>query len=259
MDGGFDAMIDLSGKVVLVTGGARGIGAAIVRGMARAGAETVLHFTSDPSVAGAVAAEFGPNRCHVLRADFLEDSDVFDLWSRALAWRGRIDVLVNNAGIYEPAAIEADADDWIEIWRRSLQINLVAAGHLCREAVKHFRETGGGIIINVASRAAFRGDDGDYMQYAASKGGMVAMNKTIARAFGRDGVLSYVLAPGFVRTGMAAAYIARHGEAGIVGEIPLGELPTPEDVAELAVFLASGKARHATGTSIDINGASYVR
>jgi 3-oxoacyl-[acyl-carrier protein] reductase len=252
-------MIDLSGRVVLVTGGARGIGAAVVRGMARAGAEVVLHYTSDASVAGAVAAEFGPSRCHVLRADFLDDAAIFDLWSRALSWRGRIDVLVNNAGIYESADINSDADAWIETWRRSLQINLVAAGHLCREAVTHYQDTGGGIIINVASRAAFRGDDGDYMQYAASKGGMVAMNKTIARAFGPDGVLAYVLAPGFVRTEMAETYIARHGEEGIVGEIPLGELPTPEDVAEMAVFLASGKARHATGTSIDINGASYVR
>ncbi len=252
-------MIDLTGKVILVTGGARGIGAAIVRTMAEAGADVILHFTRDAKVAQSVASEIGDDHCHVLRADFMDDGQIRRLWADAVAWKGRVDVLVNNAGVFEPAAVEDDFDKWVEIWHRALQINLVAAGHLCREAIPHFRTGGGGIIINVASRAAFRGDDAQYMQYAASKGGMVAMHKTIARAFGRDNILSYVLAPGFVRTEMTDVFIAEHGEETMTRDIPLGELATPEDVANMAAFLASGKARSATGTSIDINGASFVR
>ena len=252
-------MIDLTGKVVLVTGGARGIGAAIVRGMAQAGAHVILHFTSDAKVAESVASEIGGDRCQVLRADFMDDDQVRRFWADALSWKGRVDVLVNNAGVYEPAGIEDEFAKWQDIWHRALQVNLVAAGHLCREAIPHFREIGGGTFIHVASRAAFRGDDAEYMQYAASKGGMVAMHKTIARAFGGDNILSYVLAPGFVRTEMTEVYIAERGEEGMTRDIPLGELATPEDVANLAVFLASGLARNATGTSIDINGASYVR
>ena len=252
-------MIDLAGKTVLVTGGARGIGAQIVRTMAAAGANVILHFTSDAGVAQTVASEVGEGRCRVLRADFMDDGQIRQLWADALAWKGRIDVLVNNAGVFEPAAVDDDFGKWTEIWQRALQINLIAAGHLCREAIPHFRAAGGGIIINVASRAAFRGDDAQYMQYAASKGGMVAMHKTIARAYGRDNILSYVLAPGFVRTEMTDVFIAEHGEETMTRDIPLGELATPADVANLAAFLASGKARSATGTSIDINGASFVR
>jgi len=251
--------MELEGKVVLVTGGSRGIGASIVRGMVAAGAKVVLHYTRNAEKATELAGEVGVANCQILRADFMDDAQVRGLWDKAVAWKGRIDVLVNNAGIYEPADVTDGFRHWQEVWHRSLQINLIAAGHLCREAALHFRETGGGIIINVASRAAFRGDDANYMQYAASKAGLVAVNKTIARGFGADGVLAYVLAPGYVATEMAEDYIAGRGAEGIAEDIPLGEVATPEDVANFAVFLATGKARHATGTSIDINGASYVR
>lgn len=251
--------MDLAGKVVLVTGGSRGIGAAVVRAMAAAGADVVVHYGREEARAQALAAEIGAERCRVLGADFMVDRQILDLWAAAVAWRGRVDVLVNNAGIYEPADVTDDFDHWRDGWHRTLQINLIAAGHLCRQAVTHFRARGGGILIHVASRAAFRGDDVDYMHYAASKAGMVAMSRSLARGFGRDGILSYVLAPGFVHTEMADDYVARHGAAGILSDIPLGDMAPPEDVANLAVFLAAGLARHATGTTIDVNGASYVR
>lgn len=252
-------MIDLTGKVVLVTGGARGIGAAIVRGLASVGAEAAFTFRSDPRPAEDLVSELGGERCFCLHADFTAPEDTRAAWERALAWRGRIDVLVNNAGVFEPATIDDSDDAWHQAWERTLRINLVAAADLCRAAVRHYRERGGGIIINIASRAAFRGDDPDYMHYAASKGGMVALTRSLARGFAAEKVLAYVLAPGFVRTEMAEDYVRRHGEEGILGEIPLGEMAAPRDVADIAVFLASGRARHATGTVIDINGASYVR
>ena len=251
--------MDLGGKVVLVTGGSRGIGAAIVKAMAAAGAHVVLHYGREAERAQALAAEIGPERCRVLGADFMVDREILDLWAAAVAWRGRVDVLVNNAGIYEPADVTDDFNHWRDSWQRTLQINLIAAGHLSRQAVAHFRAAGGGILIHVASRAAFRGDDVDYMNYAASKAGMVAMSRTIARGFGGDGVLSYVLAPGFVRTEMTDDYIARHGDADILRDIPLGDMAPPEELANLAVFLAAGMARHASGSTIDVNGASYVR
>ena len=250
-------MIDLTAKVVLVTGGSRGIGAAIVRALAGAGAEVILHYGRSRARAEAVAAEIGG--CHLVGADLDDDSAAPALWRDALAWKGRIDVLVNNAGIYVPAGVDADFDAWAEAWSRTLRVNLVATAHLCREAIRHFRGRGGGAIVNVASRAAFRGDAPDYMHYAASKAGIVALTRTIARGFGADNIVAFAVAPGFVRTEMAERFIRDHGEDAVLDEIPLGEMASPGDVANVVAFLASGLARHATGTTIDVNGASYVR
>ena len=252
-------MIDLEGRVVLVTGGSRGIGAAIVRTLAGAGAEVVIHFGRSREKAEALAGEVGPGRCVTVGADLGDDRAAAGLWREAVAWKGRIDVLVNNAGIFVDAGVDDDDAMWSDTWARTLQVNLVSAAHLCREAVRHYRGRGGGIIANVASRAAFRGDSPDHTHYAASKGGMVALTRTIARGFAADGVTAFVVAPGFVRTEMAEDFFAVHGEGPVVGEIPLGEVAAPQDVANVVAFLASGLARHATGTSIDVNGASYVR
>ena len=205
-------MIDLNGKVVLVTGGSRGIGAAIVRAITGAGGEVVLHYGRSRDRAEALADEVGAGRCRILAADLDDGAAVPGLWREAVAWKGRVDVLVNNAGIYLPAGVDADFDTWAEVWARTLRVNLVAAAHLCREAVRHFRERGGGAIVNVASRAAFRGDAPDYTHYAASKAGMVALTRTIARGFGAENITAFVVAPGFVRTDMAEDYFRDHGD-----------------------------------------------
>jgi 3-oxoacyl-[acyl-carrier protein] reductase len=252
-------MGDLDGKTVLVTGGSRGIGAAIVRVLGAAGADVLLHCGENRERAEQVAAELGSERCHVVQADFADETSLAGLWRDAVAWKGRVDVLVNNAGIFEEAPVEADFETWSRAWRRTLDINLVACAHLCRESILHFREKGGGIIVNISSRAAFRGDTPDYMHYAASKGAMVALTRSIARGFGREGILAYGIAPGFVRTEMAEEFTKIHGEEVVTREIPLGDMATPEEVAELTAFLATGKAPSATGTTIDVNGASYVR
>ena len=140
-----------------------------------------------------------------------------------------------------------------------IQINLRAVDLLCRLAVDHFQQHGGGRIINVASRAAFRGDDPEYMAYAASKGGVVAMTRSIARAFGKAGICAFVLAPGFVRTEMAQVSIDEHGEDHITRDLALDRLTEPSDLAPLVVLLASGLADHTTGSTFDINAGSYVR
>jgi NAD(P)-dependent dehydrogenase (short-subunit alcohol dehydrogenase family) len=252
-------MIDLTGKVVLVTGGGGGIGAAVGRAVVRQGGSAVLHDVRASGAPAKLQKELGKERCLVVAGDLADGKTVPAVWRKAVKWRGRVDVLVNNAGIYEPADVDFDFDRWAASWQRTLAVNLVAPGHFCREAIRHFREKGGGIIINLASRAAFRGDDADYMHYAASKGGILAMTRTIARHFGRQNITAFAVAPGFVRTSLNAGAFASLGLEAIANDIPLGEIAEPEDVANTIVFLASGLARHSTGATFDLNGASYVR
>jgi NAD(P)-dependent dehydrogenase (short-subunit alcohol dehydrogenase family) len=197
----------------------------------------------------------------VLGADLADPEAASRLWSRALEQLdGHVDVLINNAGVFEPAGIDLPDEDWDAAWSRTLQINLKAAADLSRLAVRHFLERpGGGRIINVASRAAYRGDSPAHWHYAASKAGMVAMTKSIARGFAARGVLAYAVCPGFTLTGMADDYLASRGGAGLLADIPLGRVANPEEVATAVVFLALEAPASMTGAVLDINGASYVR
>jgi NAD(P)-dependent dehydrogenase (short-subunit alcohol dehydrogenase family) len=154
---------------------------------------------------------------------------------------------------------ETPADEWLENWNTTVMVNLTSAAILSRAAVNHFVKRGGGRIVNIASRAAFRGDTPEYLAYAAAKGGMVSMSRSIARAFGKQGVKSFVVAPGFVRTDINKPFIEQYGEDFLVKDLALARLTEPDDVAPTVVFLASGLMDHATGCSIDINAASYVR
>jgi len=251
-------VIDLTGKVILVTGGGGGIGAATVREAIKLGARVALHDVKAGGAGERLAAELGAERCKFFAADLADGANVPDLWHRASAWQGRIDVLVNNAGIYERADIDQPFEEWVASWHRTLEINLVAPAHLCREAIKSFLGRGGGIIINLASRASFRGDDYDYGNYAASKGGILALTRTIARGYAKDNITAFAVAPGFVRTSLNREFFDKYGAKAAAETIPLGEIAEPEDVAHTIMFLASGLARQATGTAIHINGASYV-
>ena len=251
-------MLDLTDKTILITGGSRGIGAAIVRVVGGAGAHVVLHYGRQRAAATAVAAALGADRCHLVEGDLDQSGAGARVWREAMGWRGRIDVLVNNAAV----ALEADLENesaWADAWQRTLRINVVAVADLCREAILHFRTRGGGIIVNIASRAAFRGDDPNMFHYAASKGAIVSLTKSIARGYARDGVIAYAVAPGWVLTDMARPAIVSRGMEALTRDIPIGALAPPDEVANIVAFLASGLARHATGTTVDINGASYVR
>jgi NAD(P)-dependent dehydrogenase (short-subunit alcohol dehydrogenase family) len=245
--------------VCLVTGGAGAIGSAITRALVAGGARVVVHYHGSEAAAVALAGLLGDEHVACVRADLGERRGAAELWRAAVAVWGGVDVLVNNAATMPAAPLDAEWDDWHRAWDETLRVNLVAAADLSREAVKHFRARGGGILVNVASRAAFRGDTLDYMAYAASKAGLVALSRSIARGAGREKVLAYVVAPGFVDTPMARQFTDRHGMEMAVRDIPLGTMAPPEDVANVVAFLASGAAPHATGTSIDVNGASYVR
>jgi len=247
---------EAEGRVVLVTGGSRGIGRATVRALHREGAHVVLHHRASAEAAQALVAELGPDRVHGVAADLGSSGEAERLWAEALAWRGRLDVLVNNAGVYRSSPFD-DADAWADGWSENLTVNLLAPATLCRLAVQHWRATGdGGIVVNVTSRAAHRGDDGDHLAYGAAKGGLQSLTKGIARAFAGDGVLAYDVAPGWVLTDMMAD--GPEADA-LAASMPLGEITPPEDVAEVIAFLASGRSRHTTGATIDVTGADYVR
>ncbi|HEY6236505.1 MAG TPA: SDR family oxidoreductase [Candidatus Elarobacter sp.] len=251
--------IDLTGKVMLVTGSGRGIGAAVARAALAAGANVVLHDIAPTTAVADLLGERYGDRSHFVTADLSSELDVCRLWDAAVRVYGSIDILVNNAGIYEEALIDGDFDAWRDSWERTLAINLLAPAHLCRAAVRHFRTRGGGRIINVSSRAGFRGDGPDYPNYAASKGALLALTRTIARGFAAENVLAYAVAPGFVRTDLNGPFFERFGEGVAIAETPLGEIAEPADIANVIVFLASDLARHCTGATIDVNGASYVR
>ena len=252
-------MINLTDEIILVTGSSSGIGAAIALTLAASGAQVILHYSNNEDGVLAVAEKIGRNKCQIVRADLTVETGAIALWEEAVAWQGKIDTIVNNAGIYIPATIEDDFESWSQVWQKTLQVNLVAVGDLCREAILHFQTRGGGTIINIASRAAFRGDDTEHIHYAASKGGVVALTRTIARGFAKDNILAYSIAPGFVRTEKKDVAIEERGEEAFTRDIPLGKIADPQDVANTVAFLASGLVPHATGTTIDINDASYVR
>jgi len=251
--------IDLSGKAILVTGGSRGIGAAIVRALGAAGATVVLHYRQAAAGARALQDEIGADRCHLVAADLAESNSAARIWADATAAAGRIDALVNNAGIFEAAPLDMELEAWRAAWRRVLQVNLIAPAELCRHAINDFRGRGGGRIVNISSRAAFRGEVPEQMPYGAAKGGLVALTKTIARGYAKDGVLAFGIAPGFVATDMVSENVDPAAIAPILAEIPLGEMADADEIGALTAFLCSDRARHLTGATFDVNGASYVR
>lgn len=250
--------ISLEGKVALVTGGGRGIGKAISLALGAAGATVAVHFSQNRGGATQVVAGIG-NNSKLFQADFRRSASVTGLLDQVIERYGKLDILVNNAGIAIDMPMNADWEVWQTGWEQTLQVNLVSAGILSKLAIKHFQEKGGGRIIHIASRAAFRGDVPGYMAYAASKGGMVSMSRSMARYFGKDNIQSFVVAPGFTQTEMAQQFIDEFGEDLVIKDLALNKLTQPEDIAPTVVFLASGMMDHATGCTIDINAGSYVR
>ncbi len=225
---------------ILLTGGTRGIGQAIAERLDR---EAVKVWA------------IGSNRF-----DLANPASPKRLWDQALdMFDGRIDVLINNAGVFEAAPIDLDDEEWLAQWHRTMQINLTASAELCRFAVQHYLQMGSGRIVNIASRAAHRGDSPAHWHYAASKAGMVAMTKTIARAYAAQGVYAFAICPGFTMTGMADDYLSSRGGEKLLADIPLGKVADPEEVAEIAAFAALNAPPSMTGAVLDVNGASYVR
>ncbi|MFM5907032.1 MAG: SDR family NAD(P)-dependent oxidoreductase [Novosphingobium sp.] len=237
----------------LVTGSSRGIGAAIADALRARGVRVIGHATRPVDV-------------DTIAADFAEPGAPQMLWEEALDIAGgHIDILINNAGLFEANPIDVSDIQWLDSWEDTLRINLTSAAQLTRFAVRHwlaedaFGESRGGRIVHIASRAGHRGDSPDHWHYAAAKGGMLALHKTIARQYAADGIMSYAITPGFTDTAMAGDYLASRGGAGILADIPLGRVASPDEIAAIAVFCALDAPESMTGATLDANGASYVR
>jgi 3-oxoacyl-[acyl-carrier protein] reductase len=231
---------------ILVTGASRGIGAAACELLRSRGHNVAGHSTRGGG--------------DLIAGDLTDPAAPRVMWQAALdRLGGRIDSMVNNAGIYESVDAEASDEEWQAGWSRTLQINLQAPADLCRLAIGHFRESGGGRIVNVASRAGWRGDSPQHWHYAASKSALIGMTKTIARAYAADGVLAFAVAPGFTVSEMTEEYLRGRGGAAIVADIPLGRVASTDEVAEVIRWLATEAPPSSTGSTIDVNGASYVR
>jgi 3-oxoacyl-[acyl-carrier protein] reductase len=229
---------------ILLTGSSRGIGAAIAQALDLPDVTLV-----------------GQGTTSGIPADFSDPAAPQALWQSALdRLDGRIDVLINNAGVFDANPLDRPHDEWVAEWERTMRINLTASAELCRLAVAHWQQRHApGRIVNIASRAAYRGDSPAHWHYAASKAGMVAMTKSIARAYAAEGILAFAICPGFTMTGMAEDYLASRGGDKLLADIPLGRVAQPEEVATAAKFLALEAPPSMTGGVIDVNGASYVR
>jgi NAD(P)-dependent dehydrogenase (short-subunit alcohol dehydrogenase family) len=232
---------------ILITGASRGIGAAAFALLKSGGHNVVGHSTKGSDV--------------LIAGDLTEPAAPRNIWDTALAeLDGQIDVLVNNAGIYEGVADNATDDEWHRAWARTLTINLQAAADLSKLAVSHYLDLGiPGRIVNITSRAAFRGDSPQHWHYAASKAAIVGMTKTVARGYAGEGILCFAVAPGFTVSEATEEYLKGRGGAQIVADIPLGRVASTDEVAEVIRWLAADAPASATGSIIDVNGASYVR
>ena len=247
----------MSSRNVLITGASRGIGAATAHAFAAAGDRVAVHYGARREQAEAVCSALPGDGHLVAGADLADAGAVRTMADEVAAALGSIDVLVNNAGVFVAHPIETSSyEEWQRAWRHTLDVNLVGAANLTWCAVRHMGR--GGRIVNVSSRGGFRGEP-EQPAYGASKAGIVAFAQSLARALGPRGIAVSAVAPGFTETDMATEALA--GEAGVArrAESPLGKVAAPEDVAAAILFLASPQAEMASGTVIDVNGASYLR
>jgi NAD(P)-dependent dehydrogenase (short-subunit alcohol dehydrogenase family) len=252
---------DLSGKTILVTGSSRGIGAATARALGAAGAHLVAHYGTHREGAEESTAAIPAERKLLVEADLGAPGAGRGLWREAVAWRGRVDVLVANAAIAPPTAFDEGDEEWDAGWEQTLRVNLLEPVSLMREAVRHFLKHGGGSIISLSSWAAQRGSAiASLPAYAASKAAIANVTQTIARNYAGDNVLAFVVAPGIVKTRMSeVSAAARGGIDAVNAALALGEMVPPEEVARVITFLAGGTCRHLTGATLDVNGASNIR
>lgn len=247
------------GKVALVTGGSRGIGRAIALGFAERGAKVALHYNSNREAAAKTLAQLDGGGHIMAQADIADAAEVAALVATVVERLGRIDILVNNAGIYDELLLtDASYEAWQAHFGRILQVNLVGAANAMYCAAQAMMKTGGGRIVNISSRGAFRGEP-SAPAYGASKAGMNSLGQSLAKLLGPHNIFVGTLAPGFVETDMVAERLAMPDGDEIRRQSPLGRIAKPEEVAYVAMFLASEGAEFTTGAIIDINGASYLR
>lgn len=250
--------INLSGLNILVTGASKGIGKAIATKLAEAGATIGIHYNESTREAENLASIIG-NQSRPFQADLSKEGEAAKLFERAALEMGSIEILINNAGIAVSSKMDSAEKDWLKGWNDTMMVNLTSAALLSKKAIEHFlKRRAAGRIINIASRAAFRGEKEEYAAYAASKAGLISLTHTIAKNFGSEGIKAFSIAPGFVRTEMAQQYMQEFGEEHAKQDLALERLTEAKDIAPLVTFIASGMADHATGSTFDVNAGSYM-
>ena len=246
-------------KVALVTGASRGIGRALAQGFAARGATVAVHYRSNHAAAQTTLAELTDSGHRAFRADMADSAAIQSMIDDIVAQLGRLDILVNNAGIYEECPLEeASYEDWQAHFQRILSVNLVGAANATYCAARHMLRQGGGRIVNISSRGAFRGEPTG-PAYGASKAALNSLGQSLAKQLAPHNIFIGTVAPGFVETDMAAERLAAPDGDSIRAQSPLGRVAKPEEVAYAALFLASAGAEFSTGAIIDVNGASYLR
>jgi NAD(P)-dependent dehydrogenase (short-subunit alcohol dehydrogenase family) len=254
--------VQLAGRTVLVTGASKGIGAEIARRLGADGATVIAHCNTDVAGARAALAGLPPERAHVLAADQGDPPAMDRLWQQALAIAPRIDCVVLNAAIYvNSGGIEDDMAAWDQAWDSQWRVNVASPTRLMKHAVNHFVAQSGGVLVTMSSWVAQRGSGSQAtIAYAASKAAVKAAAQTVARHYAKAGVLSYIVAPGVVRTQMSVdAAAISGGEEKVTAGLAMGEWVPPAELADLVAFLATGRARQLSGATLDVNGASYIR
>jgi len=246
---------DATRVTVLVTGASGGIGTAICQAMAARGARVLLHYRSDRGAAQATQRAL-PGEGHALiQGDLGDPAEDSRLWREASAGR-RIDALVNNAGIFpDHPPLTTEYQDWTRAWQQTLATNLLGPAHLSFCAARAMVGQGGGRIVSVSSRAAFRGEPGA-PAYAASKAGLNALSQSLAKALAPRGVYVFVVAPGWVSTPRVARSVE---DKAVLADQPLGRVATPQEVAQVVSYCALDAPASMTGAVLDVNGASYLR
>jgi NAD(P)-dependent dehydrogenase (short-subunit alcohol dehydrogenase family) len=243
----------------LITGASRGIGRACAEALAGAGFRVGLHFHREEGAAAALAAALPGGPHALLQADLASAEAAAALADRAATALGGLDLLVNTAGIYvEHPPLAGPAAEWREAWERTLAVNLLAPALLCQAAAQRMAAGGGGRIVNISSRGAWRGEP-TAPAYGASKAGLNALGQSLALALAPAGVLVFTVAPGWVDTDMAADYLAGPGGAAVRAQSPLNRVATPAEIAATVLWLATEAPAFATGAIVDVNGASYLR
>ena len=247
---------------VLLTGSSKGIGYKIAKDLLAEGHELALHYNKNESTLEALL-EKDSTGSFSIQADLSKQDEIKKLVVSTIDKLSFPDCIINNAGIAESADISIDINKWSKMFDKTIDINLKAPSIIFKEFLKHKRDKKINSrlrIINIASRAAFRGEQQDYISYACSKGGIISLTKTMSRSFGEsDNIVAISIAPGFVRTEMAQSFIDKHGEDIVKKGITLDRLTEPKDISPIVSLIVSGKMDHSTGSTIDVNGGSFLR
>ncbi|MGE5344224.1 MAG: SDR family NAD(P)-dependent oxidoreductase [Candidatus Omnitrophota bacterium] len=251
--------MDFSNKFVLVTGGSRGIGQAIVEAFASYGACVAIHYHTNREEAEKTLNNLMGGPHFIVQADVSDPDQSRHLIDVVTRKFGKLDIVVNNAGLFESHPLEESSyEEWKDSWMKTLNLNLLAPANVTYCAARFMMENGGGRIVNISSRGAFRGEP-EAPAYAASKAGLNAMTQSLARALVKYKIFLGVVAPGFVETDMTADVLAGPEGDEIRKQSPFHRVARPEEVARAVLFLASEGTEFMTGDILDVNGASYFR